>query len=337
MPDLSVIICTHNPRADYLRRVLDALRVQTMTAAQWELLLVDNASRERLAGLWDLSWHPQGRIIREDETGLTPARLRGIRESRGELLVFVDDDNVLAADYLANAVKIAGTWPMLGAFGASISGEFEVPPPDWITPYLECLAIRELDRDYWCNLGGLSSALPCGAGLCVRRGVASDYLRKAGVSAFRKMLDRSGVGLCSGGDSDFAQCAVDIGLGTGRFMALRLVHLISAGRMTADYIIRLYAGLAASEVMLSFLRPKAGSSSPPGWESEVRFLFNYLRATGIRKKILRAAHRARKQARRLISTLPPVVQNEELPGQNTVSVPVNKLETIQVSGKEKTC
>jgi glycosyltransferase involved in cell wall biosynthesis len=334
MPDLSVIICTHNPRADYLRRVLGALRVQTLTAEQWELLLVDNASRERLAGLWDLSWHPQGRIIREDETGLTPARLRGIRESSGEILVFVDDDNVLAADYLANAVKLAATWPMLGAFGASISGEFEVPPPDWITPYLECLAIRELDRDYWCNLGGLSSALPCGAGLCVRRRVASDYLRKALANPFRKMLDRSGVQLNSGGDSDFAQCAVDVGLGTGRFTALRLVHLIPESRLTADYIIRLYAGLAASEVMLSFLRPKAEVSSPPGWENEVRFLFNYLRATGIQKKIFRAAHRARKQARQLISTVPSVVQDEWLPGQNTVSVPANGLETIRASGKE---
>jgi glycosyltransferase involved in cell wall biosynthesis len=298
---LSVIICTHNPRGNYLRRVLDALKAQTLAKDQWELLLIDNASSEKLAEVWDLSWHLHGRTIREDEIGLTPARLRGIKESAGELLVFVDDDNVLAAEYLSNALKLSAEWPMLGAFGASISGEFETPPPGWIVPYLEGLAIRELDRDYWCNLGGLSPALPCGAGLCVRRQVAADYLQKATTSAFRKMLDRSGVNLSSGGDSDLAECAVDAGLGTGCFAALKLLHLIPKGRLTADYIVRLYAGFAASHEILASLRPKPGLSSPRGLEAEIRFLFNYLKSSGIRRKILRESHKARKQTGRLIS------------------------------------
>ena len=42
-----------------------------------------------------------------ERLGLTPARLRGIRESRGELLVFVDDDNVLERDYLEVALALA--------------------------------------------------------------------------------------------------------------------------------------------------------------------------------------------------------------------------------------
>lgn len=306
---LSVIICTHNPRSDYLLRVLDALKEQTLPKEQWELLLIDNASNEKLVNRWDLSWHPRGRIIREDEIGLTPARLRGIQESSGDLLIFVDDDNVLAADYLSNAIRLAAKWPMLGAFGASISGEFETSPPDWIIPYLECLAIRELDRDYWCNLGGLSPALPCGAGLCVRRRVAINYFRKANSGELRKMLGRSGVNLGAGEDSDLAECAVDAGLGTGCFNALKIVHLIPSRRMTPDYIVSLYAGLAASHELLSFLRPKPGVSSPQGWEGEARFLFNYLKARGIQKKILWAAHQARKQTRRLISTFPsPAIQ-----------------------------
>lgn len=302
---ISVIICTHNPRTDYFHRVLVALKEQTLPMAQWELLVIDNASRERLADIWDISWHPRGKVIREDEIGLTSARLRGIRESEGELLVFVDDDNVLKADYLSNAARLAAEWPMLGAFGASISGEFETPPPDWIRPYLECLAIRELDRDYWCNLGGTSPALPCGAGICIRRRVAAEYFQKAGAGGFRKLLGRSGVNLGAGEDSDLAECAVDAGLGTGRFTALKLVHLIPNRRLETDYIVQLYAGLAAADEMLFFLRPRPGHSPPQGWEAEVRFLFNYLKSKGIQKKILRASHKARKDARRLISALPP--------------------------------
>src|SRR3989442_702908 len=92
---ISVIICTHNPRPDYLERVLEALKAQTLSSEQWELVLVDNASRDQLSSWVQLSWHPQARCIRENELGLTPARLRGISEAVGKLFVFVDDDNVL--------------------------------------------------------------------------------------------------------------------------------------------------------------------------------------------------------------------------------------------------
>ena len=127
---VSVILCTHNPRRDYLSRVLASLRGQTLPAEQWEFLLIDNASRQPLAETWDISWHSCGRHIRVDELGLTPARLRGIQESSGKLLVFVDDDNLLAPDFLDQATAISAWCPALGVFGAGVlEPEFETQPP----------------------------------------------------------------------------------------------------------------------------------------------------------------------------------------------------------------
>jgi len=94
-PDVSVILCTHNPRADYLDRVLVGLRRQTLSVQHWELLLIDNASNESLAARFDIGWHPNGRHVREDELGLTPARLRWVAEAVAELPLFVDEGNVL--------------------------------------------------------------------------------------------------------------------------------------------------------------------------------------------------------------------------------------------------
>ena len=136
MSAVSVIICSHNPREDYLRRVLDALKAQTLPAKDWELLLIDNASKEPLAKRVDLSWHPNARHIREDKVGLTHARLRGIAESKLDLLVFVDDDNVLRADYLQAALKINAAWPQLGAWGGSCVPEFETEPSAEMRPWL---------------------------------------------------------------------------------------------------------------------------------------------------------------------------------------------------------
>src|SRR5438477_5088662 len=118
--DLSVIVCSHNPRPDYLRRVLHSLEAQTLPRSKWELLLVDNASSERLADTWDLSWHSRHAHVREDELGLTPARLRGTAEASGELLAFVDDDNILAPDYLERAFALVGAYPYLGVVGAGV-------------------------------------------------------------------------------------------------------------------------------------------------------------------------------------------------------------------------
>ena len=109
---LSVIICTHNPREDYLRRTLEALKGQTLSKTEWELVVIDNASDDLLEDVLDLSWHPAARIVREECLGLTPARIRGLQESVGETLVFVDDDNVLADSYLRTAQKIPSIDPL---------------------------------------------------------------------------------------------------------------------------------------------------------------------------------------------------------------------------------
>src|SRR5262249_22094141 len=160
------------PRRNYLGRVVDALQRQTLATDLWELILIDNSSDEPLATKWDLSWHANARHVREEDLGLTPARLRGIEESTGELLIFVDDDNILADDYLSAAVEISADHFYIGAFGGSVKGEFEVAPPEQLVPYIPGMAVSELDRDYWSNMAVWSYAVPYGAGMCVRRNVA---------------------------------------------------------------------------------------------------------------------------------------------------------------------
>ena len=144
---ISVIVCAHNPRRDYFRRVLEALRAQSMPTTEWELLLVDNASTEPLASWADVSWHEQGRHIREPNLGLSWARICGIGLAKGGLLVFVDDDNVLGSDYLAHARSIASEHPELGAWGGNVELEFEQLPEEWTKRYWSLLAARVVSAD----------------------------------------------------------------------------------------------------------------------------------------------------------------------------------------------
>ena len=259
-PDISVILCTHNPRADYLDRVLVGLRRQTLSFQHWELVLIDNASKEKVADRFDIGWHPNGRQVREDELGLTQARLRGSSEAVAELLLFVDDDNILDPDYLEQSLWIGREYPFLGTWGGQCIPEYEVEPAPELKPYLPGLALRTTERDLWTNVaGGWSEAYPYGAGMCVRRGVMTEVQRQTTACGLLQSLDRRGQLLLSGGDYDINLTACDMGLGCGVFLSLKLTHLIPAYRVDIKYMLNMSYMHSFSNALL--FRP-AGSLRP---------------------------------------------------------------------------
>ena len=299
--NITVIICTHNPRPHCLKRCLEALFEQSLPKHQWEVVVVDNRSDEPLAGRIDLSWHPALRLVREEVLGLTPARLRGIREAAGGLLVFVDDDNILDADFLETALHIAEEKPFLGSWSGQCRPEFEKPPMEWTRRYWGNLAIREFDEDVWSNLPRLPQSMPCGAGLCVRRDVAKHYLflHESGKRAFQ--LDRTGNSLISGGDNDLAACACDIGLGVGIIASLKLTHLIPPERLTDDYLMRLAEGIFFSAVILAHLRSSTAelASYRVRWHEPLRAML----VRGQHRKIQRACLRGRRRGLQFLASL----------------------------------
>jgi hypothetical protein len=298
---LSVIICTHNPRADYFRRCLDGLKVQTLPRGRWELVVVDNRSDQPVAGWIDLSWHPASRIVREEELGLTPARLCGIRESKGDLMIFVDDDNVLDSDFLETLLCVAREKPFLGSWSGQCRPQFEEPPPAWTRLYWGNLVIREFEKDVWSNMPRLPATMPLGAGLCVRRQVALFYLdlHQSGKRAFQ--FDRNGRSLLSAGDNDLAGCACDVGLGVGLIASLKLTHLISPERLTEDYLVRLSEGISFSAIVLDHYRsPLAEMASyKVRWHEPVRALL----ARGPHRKIQFACLRGRRRGLEFVASL----------------------------------
>src|SRR5713101_1105470 len=240
MADISVIVCTHNPRRDYLHRVLDALNGQTLPKDNWELLVVDNAGNQRLADTWDLSWHARARHVREDNLGLTRARLCGITAACGEVLIFVDDDNVLASDFLEKASALYGQYPYLGAFGAgNVEPEFEVQPSSEIRALGHMLALRSVSSARWSNNATDWGTIPWGPGLCVNRRVANLYRQSIGSLDFSIPLDRTGDALFSGGDDMFSSIAVSVGYGFGIFPQFRVTHLITSDRLNRRHLLRL--------------------------------------------------------------------------------------------------
>jgi len=302
-PRVSVIVCTHNPRRAYLDAALGALRCQVLASELWELLLVDNASAEPISSWLNLAWHPRGRIVREDRLGLTCARLRGITESKGGLLVFVDDDNVLSPDYLHVALELAEKQPTLGLWSGCIDLDFEVQPPEWTRKYWPFLVQRTIERDETTREMWLKEPLPVGAGMCVRREVALSYLKEASSSALRLKLGRCGVNLGSSEDTDMAMLACALGWERGVFRSLRLRHLIPPERLTEDYLLRLTEGILFSSFIVKQLHgiPAVPPRIDAWWH--VKYFCDLATKLGRKRRFYKAAKSAQRKARKLYEEL----------------------------------
>jgi glycosyltransferase involved in cell wall biosynthesis len=248
--ELSVIVCTHNPRPEYLQRVLDALAAQTLPRQRWELHIIDNASSPGVSARIDVKVPPNPEVVIEPTLGLTAARLCGIRTSAGAVIVFVDDDNVLHSDYLAHALELGSTWPQLGTWGGQAFPEWEEMPPEWTRRYWNWIGIREFAGDLWSNIPNDTRTAPFGAGMCVRRRVAEAYASALEDDPVRRGLGRTGTRLTGSEDSDIAFTACDLGLGNGIFERLKLTHLIPKRRTEESYLLQLVESLTLSHTLL---------------------------------------------------------------------------------------
>jgi len=303
--ELTVIICTYNPRREVIDATLAALRAQTLDLARWELLIIDNASTNGVPAAVDLSWHPHGRRIVEPKLGLAHARQRAFGEAlRGDCgtLLFVDDDTLLATDYFFTGLALSTSDPRLGCWGGQLIPRYEVEPPAWFPPFQKYIAIFPLDRDLVADaFSGNFDYLPPGAGMFVARRLAEYHLRLSVTHPLRLMLGVKGNVLLRGEDADLALSAYDCEMRTGRFQSLRLIHLIPKERTTLEYMERLLEGDRAGSLIVAYLR---GHHLPPkpGWWLRLKQQWQVRRLPEQQGRFLAAELRGERWARTLIAT-----------------------------------
>lgn len=253
MLKVSVVLPTHAPHGGRFARTLAGLCAQSLPSTQWELVVVDNASPTPVTLPPAPELPAETRIIREPLLGLTPARRRGLAAARGDWVVLVDDDNVLATDYLAQVVALFAAHPKLGAAGGRIIGEFEKSRPGWWQPQFDdLLACRDLGTapqicpsllDASTGRAQYPHCAPVGAGMALRRAALAPWLADESTS---DLPDRRGRELSSSGDNDIVFSVLRAGWSVGYFPSLALTHLIPAVRLERDYLARLNRGIARS-------------------------------------------------------------------------------------------
>ena len=129
--------------------------------------------------------------------------------------------------------------------------------------------------------------------MAVRRTVAEAWARRVESDPVRAGLGRSGVSLASCEDIDLAFTACDLGLASGRFVALRLTHIIPKGRLELAYMERLVEGVNASQVLLRSLRESLVPEPPPRLLARLLAVWTRLRMDRPTLCLMEAARRGR--------------------------------------------
>lgn len=245
---LTVAICTYNPDKPLLLRALSAVFAQD-AASEAEVIVVDNNSTPSLADQQYLGDYAL-RLIHEPRPGLTAAREAAINAASGEVIVFVDDDNILGPDYLSKVLREFTGDSRLGLLGGSILPEYDSPPKAWFAEFEHWLAIRRHTPELRVETTAppFSSNFPVGAGLAIRRDLAVAYLDDCNDS--QRIEGRRGDALSSGEDLDLGLFVLSQGCKLAVVGDISLTHVISLGRTSTEYLERLAVGNVKSALAL---------------------------------------------------------------------------------------
>jgi glycosyltransferase involved in cell wall biosynthesis len=133
--DITVLICTFN-RSDHLARALNsAAALQLPEPVEWEILVVDNNSNDRTREVVAdfCNRNPaRFRYVFEPQPGKSHALNAGIREARGNIIAFMDDDVKVEPSWLQNLTAPLQSGQWTGA-GGRILPEWTCSPPRWLS------------------------------------------------------------------------------------------------------------------------------------------------------------------------------------------------------------
>ena len=253
---VSVVICTFNGESRLPQTLSYIAKQKTDPNLLWEVILVDNASTDntKQASIDEWSKHKctaELRIVDEPTPGLSSARHKGFKTARYNYIILCDDDNWLDEDFVQLTYDIMSKDKSIGILGGPNKAQFDEKPPEWFKWFQHGFATGE-QWDFKTNRlseGDITwkRGFVWGAGMILRKKAVDDLYAKGFTSL---MQDRKGYQLSSGGDSELCYALVLSGWKVCYDKRLTCYHMMPSGRITWNYLIRLFQGFGITSVGL---------------------------------------------------------------------------------------
>ena len=242
--ELSLIISTYN-RAESLIRTLHSVAQQDAPANIWECLIVNNASTDdtekRVAAF--IAERPQQnfRLVNEPQQGLSFARNKGIAESKGRFVAFIDDDETINSEFISAYLKVFDEQCAFAAAGV-VKAVYDNGRPSWLSTYPEKMIANPFYLGK--KVMTISSKItPAGGNMAFNREVFNIYGR------FDTNLGRCGSQLLGAEENDFFERIRSLGERVYYVPNAIVYHHIDTNRLTPEYFTRLAIGVGRSKRM----------------------------------------------------------------------------------------
>lgn len=239
---LSAIICTYN-RAIFLPQVLESLKNQNYNKEKFEIIVVNNNSTDNTEEIC-LNFKEKNKELNfnyfvETNQGLSYARNRAIKESNGEILIFIDDDAIASEKYLEEIFNFFNKYNEISAGGGKILPKFETKKPKWMSYFMEPLMsvinlgdkIKEFPKNKY----------PIGANMFFKR----EVFTQAG--DFNTNLGRVGKNLIGGEEKDIFNRLKAQNKTIYYLPDAWVYHWIPQSRLNSDFIKKQALGIGISE------------------------------------------------------------------------------------------
>lgn len=115
-PDISIVIPLYNKERE-ISATLGSVLGQTMPPT--EIIVVDDGSTDSGRAIVENMGSPLIRLICQPNAGVSAARNRGAREASGELIAFLDADDLWHEGYLEEISRLAERYPGCGAYSVA--------------------------------------------------------------------------------------------------------------------------------------------------------------------------------------------------------------------------
>jgi glycosyltransferase involved in cell wall biosynthesis len=134
---ISVVVPVRNEE-EHLGDCLQALQRQTLPAERYEIIVVDDGSKDGSAGIAEAAGV---RAIRQESRGASVARNRGVREAGGDIVLLVDADCVVPPDWIEKL-----TAPILAGQADVTVGRYDSDQKNWVAGLVQVEIQQRYDR-----------------------------------------------------------------------------------------------------------------------------------------------------------------------------------------------
>lgn len=228
----------------------------------FEILIIDQERARTLQGELVRRFDDDHRLVYLfiDEASLSRARNFGIQRARGDILIFSDDDTVVAPGWLRaylEAFEAGGAQPMI--VGGRLDPLWLTAKPRWLPPNKEyLLGIYDKHDGFMLMPEG---DLPIGANFAVHRKVVDaigPFDERVGYSYARKR------GMIGGEDSLFALRARRAHYSVYHHPAALAWHKMSAHKVSKAYFVRRSFWEGVTQLTVLHLSGSASADHSPG-------------------------------------------------------------------------